>query len=56
MKLFYDKVRSKRKGKRTRLQVDNEFQEVKIKNLNDENNVEMLTSVRSGKEFTAEQK
>ena len=26
------------------LQVDNEFQQVKIKDLNDENNVEMLTS------------
>ena len=42
MKLFYDEVRSKRKGKRMRLQVDNEFQQVKIKDLNDENNVEMF--------------
>ena len=39
------------------LQVDNEFQQVKIKDLNDENNVEMFTSsVRSGKSFSAEQK
>ena len=57
MKLFYDEVRSKRKNKRIRLQVDNEFQQVKIKDLNNENNVEMFTSsVRSGKAFAAEQR
>ena len=40
-----------------RLQVDNEFQQVKIKDLNDENNVEMFTSsMRGGKTFSAEQK
>ena len=40
-----------------RLQIDNEFQQVKIKSLNDENNVEMFTSsVRGGKAFVAEQK
>ena len=40
-----------------RLQVDKEFQQVKIKNLNDENNVEMfITSVRRGKAFAVEQK
>ena len=50
MKLFYDEVRVKRKVKRMRLQIDNEFQQVKIKDLNDENNVEMFTSsVRGGK-------
>ena len=50
MKLFYDQVRAKRKGKRMRLQVDNEFQQAKIKDLNDEDNVEMFTSsVRGGK-------
>ena len=39
-----------------RLQIDNEFQQVKIKDLNDENNVEMFTSaVRSGKAFAAEE-
>ena len=54
---YYDEVRSKRKGKRMRLQVDNGFQQVKIKNLNDENNVDMFTSsVRGGKAFAAEQK
>ena len=40
-----------------RLQVDNEFEQVKIKDLNDENNVEMFTTaVRGGKAFVAEQK
>ena len=40
-----------------RLQVDKEFQQVKIKNLTDENNVEkFITSVRRGKAFAAEQK
>ena len=39
------------------MQVDNESQQVKVKNLNDENNVEMFTSsVRGGKAFAAEQK
>ena len=40
-----------------RLQVDIEFQQVKIKSLNNENNVEMFTSsMRGGKAFAAEQK
>ena len=40
-----------------RLQAENEFQQVKIKDLNDESNVEMFTSsVRGGKAFAAEQK
>ena len=40
-----------------RLQVDIEFQQVKIKDLNDENNVEVFTtSARGGKAFAAEQK
>ena len=57
MKLFYDEVRRKRKGKRMRLHVDNEFQQVKIKNLNNENNIDMfMSSVRGGKAFAAEQK
>ena len=56
MKLFYDEIRNKRKGKH-RLQVDNEFQQVRIKDLNDLNNVDMFTaSVRGGKAFAAEQK
>ena len=57
LKLFYDGVRNERKRKRMRLQVDNEFQQVKIKDLNDQNNVEMFTTaVRGGKAFAAEQK
>ena len=56
LKLFYDDVRNKRKGKRMRLQVNNEFQQVKIKDLNSSNHVEMFTSaVRGGKAFAAEQ-
>ena len=40
-----------------RLQVDQEFQQVKIKDLNDLNNVHMFsTSLRGGKAFAAEQK
>ena len=57
LKLFYVDVRNKKKRKRMRLQVDNEFQQVKIKDLNDENNVEMfMTAVRGGKAFAAEEK
>ena len=38
--------------KKKSLQVDHEFQQVKIKDLNDENNAEMFTSsVRSGKAY-----
>ena len=55
-KLFYDEVKNKRKDKRMRLQVDNEFQQVKIKDLNDLNNVDMfLTSLCGGQAFAAEQ-
>ena len=57
MKVFYHEVRNKRKGKRMRLHVDNEFQQVKIKDLNDLNNAEMFTSsICGGKAFAAEQK
>ena len=51
------KLGVKEKNKRMRLQIDNEFQQVKIKDLNDENNVEIFTStVKGGKAFAAEQK
>ena len=54
---FHNDVRSKRKGKKVRLPVDQEFLQVKIKDLNDLNNVEMFsTSLRGGKAFAAEQK
>ena len=50
-------MRNKRKGKRIRLQVGNEFQQVKIKDLNDLYNVGMFTTLlRGGKTFAAEQK
>ena len=54
---FYRDVQSKRKGKKMKLQVDQEFQQVRIKDLNDLNNVEMFsTAIRGGKAFAAEQK
>ena len=57
MKLFYDEVKSKRMNKHKRLQVDNKFQEVQIKDLNGENNTEMfIYSMRGWKAFAAEQK
>ena len=40
-----------------KLQVDQEFQQVKIKDLNNSNNVKMFSSsLRGGKAFTVEQK
>ena len=57
MKLFHGKVKNKRKGKHMRLQVENEFQQDKIKDLNDLDNVDMFTiSFRGGKLFVAVQK
>ena len=57
MKLFYDEVKYKRKSKTVRLQVDKEFLQVKIKDLNDQKNVEMFTtSVPGWKAFDVEQK
>ena len=54
---FYEEVKEKRKGKKMKMQVDQEFQQLKIKDLNRENNVEMFsTSLRGGKAFAAEQK
>ena len=56
IKLFYDEVKEKRKGKRMRLQVDIEFQQVKIKCWNNEKNLEMLVfSLTGGKAFAAKQ-
>ena len=54
---FYRDVKSKRKVKKMRLQVDQEFQKVRVKDLNDLNNAHMFsTSLRGGKTFAAEQK
>ena len=56
MKQFYDEIRNKRNKKSMSLQLNNEFQQVKLKELNDKNNVEMFTtSVHGGKAFAAEQ-
>ena len=57
-KLSYGDVKKRKgKGKRMWLQVDNKFQQVKIKDLNNLNNVDMFTtSVGGGKAFAAEQK
>ena len=57
MKLFYDEVKNKIKNKKMRLQVDNEFEQMKLKDLNGQNNVEMfISSIQGGKTFSAEQK
>ena len=54
---FYIDVQNKRKNIQTRLQVDNEFQQVKIKDLNDKFNVTMFTTrLRGGNAFAAEPK
>ena len=54
---FYRDVRGKIKNKKMRLQIDQEFEQIKIKDLNDLNNMEMFSAfLRGGKAFTAEQK
>ena len=50
-------IKSEKKASNLRLQIDNEFQQTKIKDLNEKYNVTMFTtSVRGGKAFAAEQK
>ena len=57
LKIFYKEINNKRKNKNMRLQVDNEFQQVKIKDLDDKFNVTIFTtSIRGGKAFATEQK
>ena len=57
MKIFYDEVKNKKKKNKTMiLQVDNEFQQVNIKDLNDQNVEMFTTSARGGKAFAEEQK
>ena len=52
---FYLDVQGKRKGRRARLQVDKEFQQLKIKDLKKKFNVEMYsTSLRWGKAFNCQ--
>ena len=49
---FYEEVANKKKGKKMKLQVEQEFQQVRIKDLNELNNVEMFsTSLTGGKAF-----
>ena len=57
MEIFYKEVEGKRKGQKTRLQTDQEFQQRKVYDLNKKYNVNMFsTAVRGGKAFVAEQK
>ena len=57
MKLFHDEIKSMRKSKVMRLQINNEFQQVRIKDLNDQSNVEIFTTfIRGGKAFAPEHK
>lgn len=51
-KMKYDEVQEKGKKKNMRLQVENEFQQVKIKDLNV---TVFMTNIRGGKAFAAEQ-
>ena len=55
--IFHKEDEGKRKGKKTRLQTDQEFKQRKIFDLNNKFNVDIfLTAVRVGKPFAAEQK
>ena len=57
MKLFYHEVTEKRKNRPVRLEVDNKFQQIKMHDLNNQNNVELFTtSIRGRKAFAAEQR
>ena len=51
------KIKYKRNGKEMKLQVEQEFQQLKINDLNKQNSVKMFsTSLRGGKAFAEEQK
>ena len=57
LKIFPEEINNKRKNKNMCLPVDNKFQQVKIKDLNDTFNVTVFTaSIRGGKAFAAKQK
>ena len=52
---FYVHIESKRRNQSTQLQLSNEFQQVKVKDLNDKYNVKIFTtSLRGGKAFATE--
>ena len=57
METYYADVKNKRKGQKVRLQIDQEYKQIKIFDLNKKYNVDMFsTAVRGGKTFDAEQK
>ena len=57
MEIFYKEVEGERKGRKTKLQTDQEFKQKKILNLDKRFNVDMfLTAVRSRRAFAVEQK
>ena len=52
---FYVHLQSKRRNQSMQLQLGNEFQQVKVKDLNDKYNVKIFTtSHRGGKAFATE--
>ena len=54
---LYKEVQNKRKKRNMRLQVDNEYHQVKIKDLNDKYNNTMFTTInRDGNTLTVKQK
>ena len=57
LKIFYEEMNNKRKNKNIRLQAEIEFQQVTIKDLNDDfNGTIFTTSIKGVKAFAAEQK
>ena len=57
LEIFYMEVQEKRKGQKTRLQMDQDFKQKKIFDLIKKYNVNMFsTAVRCGKVFASEQK
>ena len=57
MEIFYKEVEGERKGRKTKLQTEQEFKQKKILNLNKRFNVDMfLTAARSRRAFAVEQK
>lgn len=52
---FYVHIQSKRRNQSMQLQLGNEFQQVKVKDLNDKYHVKIFTtSLRGGKAFATE--
>ena len=52
---FYVQIQNKRRNQSMQLQLGNEFQQVKVKDLNDKYNVKIFTAIlRGGKAFATE--